>query len=139
MTTPGISTFQDALTRFRNRSIHTYVGHCLMMRGQILQDGEFGVQSGWDTATNELIMEHLVRLDFLRRKITHNPQSLEIQTLMDRAKDLSLSLPDDINEKSPAGDEVARAERTADQRPSDCDQEVEGEELHRASPMTAAT
>jgi len=108
MTTPGISTFEDAITRFRNRSIHTYVGHCLMMRGQVLQDGEFGVQSGWDTATNELIMEHLLRLDFLRRKITHNPQAQDIQTLMERAKDLSISLPDDVNENSPAGDEVAR-------------------------------
>ena len=34
----GTDTFQDAITRFRNRSIHTYVGHCLLFRGQILQD-----------------------------------------------------------------------------------------------------
>jgi hypothetical protein len=105
---PGQDTFQDAITRFRNRSIHTYVGHALTFRGQILQDGEFGVQSGWDTATNQFMMEHLVQLDFLRRKITHNPQQTDIKTLVDRAKDLSISLPDDVNEKSPAGDEVAR-------------------------------
>ena len=108
MTTLGRDTFEDAITRFRNRSIHTYVGHCLLFRGQILQDGEFGVQSGWDTATNEFILEHLVRLDFLRRKITHNPQSLDIKTLEERARDLSISLPDDVNDKSPAGEEVAR-------------------------------
>ena len=108
MTVSGRDTFEDAMTRFRNRSIHTYVGHCLLFRGQILQDGEFGVQSGWDTATNEFIMEHLVRLDFLRRKITHNPQQVDIKTLQERARDLSVSLPDDVNEKSPAGEEVAR-------------------------------
>lgn len=108
MTVLGKDTFEDAITRFRNRSIHTYVGHCLLFRGQILQDGEFGVQSGWDTATNEFIIEHLVRLDFLRRKITHNPQELDIKTLEERAKDLSISLPDDVNAKSPAGEEVAR-------------------------------
>ncbi len=61
--TNGKDTFEDAITRFRNRSVHTYVGHCLLFRGQILQDGEFGVQSGWDTATNEFIIEHLLRLD----------------------------------------------------------------------------
>ncbi|MBN2022487.1 MAG: hypothetical protein JW809_06795 [Pirellulales bacterium] len=105
---PGIDTFQDAITRFRNRSVHTYVGHALTFRGQILQDGEFGVQSGWDTATNQFIMEHLLRLDLLRRKITHNPQNVDIQTLVDRAKDLSVTLPDDVNAQSPAGDEVAR-------------------------------
>jgi len=105
---PGKSTFEDAITRFRNRSIHTYVGHALTFRGQILQDGEFGVQSGWDTATNEFIQEHLVRLDFLRRKITHNPQAIDIKTLEDRARDLTVSLPQDMNEKSPAGEEVAR-------------------------------
>ena len=104
----GTGTFEDAITRFRNRSIHTYVGHCLMFRGQILQDGEFGVQSGWDTATNEFILEHLIHLDFLRRKITHNPQSLDIKTLEERARNLEISLPDDVNKLSPLGDEVAR-------------------------------
>jgi len=104
----GKDTFQDAITRFRNRSIHTYVGHGLMFRGQILQDGEFGVQSGWDTATNEFIVEHLLRLDLLRRKITHNPQTVDIKTLQMRARDLSVTLPADLNEQSPPGEEVAR-------------------------------
>ena len=108
MPTLGNDTFQDAITRFRNRSIHAYVGHCLMFRGQILQDGEFGVQSGWDTATNEFMLEHLLHLDFLRRKITHNPQEEDIKTLEERARDLSVTLPDDQNLKSPLGDEVAR-------------------------------
>lgn len=108
MTVPGRDTFEDAITRFRNRSIHTYVGHCLLFRGQILQNGEFGMQSGWDTATNQFIIEHLVRLDFLRRKITHNPQQVDIKTLEERARDLSVSLPDEINQLSPLGEEVAR-------------------------------
>lgn len=104
----GRDTFEDAITRFRNRSIHTYIGHALTFRGQLLQNGEFGVQSGWDTATNDLIKEHLVRLDYLRRKITHNPQKVDIKTLEERARDLSLSLPQDVNDKSPAGDEISR-------------------------------
>jgi hypothetical protein len=104
----GGDTFEDAITRFRNRSIHTYAGHALTFRGQILQNGEFGVQSGWDTATNEFILEHLLRLDYLRRKITHNPQKTDIKTLEERARDLSVSLPKDMNETSPAGEEVAR-------------------------------
>lgn len=108
MSITGNDTFEDAITRFRNRSIHTYVGHCLLFRGQILQDGEFGVQSGWDTATNEFILEHLIHLDFLRRKITHNPQSVDIKTLEERARNLEISLPDDVNNFSPLGDEVAR-------------------------------
>jgi len=93
MPIPGKDTFQDAITRFRNRSIHTYAGHCLTFRGQILQDGEFGVQSGWDTATNEFMLEHLVQLDFLRRKITHNPQKTDIKTLQERARSVNISLP----------------------------------------------
>jgi hypothetical protein len=108
MTIAGKDTFEDAITRFRNRSIHTYVGHALLFRGQILQDGEFGVQSGWDTATNQFMMEHLVRQDFLRRKITHNPQNIDLKSLEERARDLNLSLPDDVNDKSPLGEEVAR-------------------------------
>ena len=106
--TAGKNTFEDAITRFRNRSIHTYVGHALTFRGQILQNGEFGVQSGWDTATNEFIQEHLLRMDYLRRKITHNPQKADIKTLEERARDLSVKLPDDQNGKSPSGEEVAR-------------------------------
>jgi len=105
---PGQHTFEDAITRFRNRSVHTYVGHCLTFRGQILQDGEFGMQSGWDTATNDFMKEHLVRLDYLRRKITHNPQQTDLQTLVDRARDLEISLPEELNSESPAGDEVPR-------------------------------
>ena len=108
MTVLGQDTFQDAITRFRNRSIHTYVGHGLLFRGQILQDGEFGVQSGWDTATNDFMIEHLVQLDYLRRKITHNPEKTDIKTLEARARDLSIRLPDDVNNTSPLGDEVAR-------------------------------
>jgi len=108
MPTSGRDTFEDAITRFRNRSIHTYVGHCLLFRGQILQDGEFGMQSGWDTATNQFIIEHLIRLDYLRRKITHNPQQVDLKTLEERARDLSIALPDDINKYSPLGDEVVR-------------------------------
>ncbi len=108
MSVAGKTRSKIPITRFRNRSIHTYVGHCLLFRGQILQDGEFGVQSGWDTATNDFIVEHLVRLDFLRRKITHNPQQLDIKTLQERARDLNLSLLDDVNDKSPAARKVAR-------------------------------
>lgn len=106
--TAGRNTFEDAITRFRNRSIHTYVGHALTFRGQILQNGEFGVQSGWDTATNAFIQEHLLRLDFLRRKVTHNPQKIDIKTLEERARDLSVQLPNEQNSLSPAGEEVAR-------------------------------
>ena len=108
MPTIGTDTFQDAIMRFRNRSIHTYVGHCLTFRGQIIQDGEFGVQSGWDTATNAFMFEFLNNLDFLRRKITHNPQDTDLKTLVDRAKDLSITLSDEQNLQSPMGDEVAR-------------------------------
>ena len=106
--TNGKDTFEDAITRFRNRSIHTYVGHCLLFRGQILQDGEFGVQSGWDTATNEFIIEHLLRLDLLRRKITHNPQSVDIRTLEERARNLSVTLYDEQDNLAPLGEEIAR-------------------------------
>ncbi len=107
---PGIDTFEDAITRFRNRSIHTYVGHLLTYRGQILQDGEFGVQSGWDTATNDFMLEWLVSLDFLRRKITHNPQSIDIKTLEERARDLGVNILENVTRlaTSPEGDEVAR-------------------------------
>ncbi len=104
----GTDTFQDAITRFRNRSIHTYAGHCLTFRGQVLQDGEFGVQSGWDTATNDFMIEFLNSLDFLRRKITHNPQDTDLKTLVARAKALDIVLSDDQNAQSPMGDEVAR-------------------------------
>jgi len=104
----GKDTFEDAITRFRNRSIHTYVGHALLFRSQILQNGDFGMQSGWDNATNDFIREHLLRLDYLRRKITHNPQKIEIQTLEERARDLSIALPQEVNDKSPLGEEVAR-------------------------------
>ncbi len=106
--TPPQDTFEDAIIKFRNRSIHTYVGHCLLLRGQLLQDGEFGVQSGWDTASNKFFQEHLLRIDRLRRKITHNPQGEKIKTLETRAKSLKIKLPDETNETSPAGDEIAR-------------------------------
>ena len=108
MPTPGRDTFEDAVTRFRNRSIHTYAGHCLLFRGQILQNGEFGQQSGWDMATNDFIKEHLLRIDLLRRKITHNPQKVDIKTLEERARDLKITLPDETNDKSPLGEEVSR-------------------------------
>ena len=108
MTHVGKDTFEDVITRFRNRSIHTYVGHCLLFRGQILQDGEFGVQSGWDTATNEFIMEHLIRLDLLRRKITHNPRNTDIKTLEERARSLNITLSDEQAESNTLGDEIAR-------------------------------
>lgn len=108
MAAAGKDTFEDVITRFRNRSIHTYVGHCLLFRGQILQDGEFGVQSGWDTATNEFIIEHLLRLDLLRRKITHNPSNNDIKTLEERARSLSVTLDQEQDSTVPLGDEVAR-------------------------------
>ena len=108
MANPGKDTFEDAVTRFRNRSIHTYVGHCLMFRGQILQLGEFGVQSGWDNATNQFIVEHLLRLDLLRRKITHNPLKVDLKTLEERARDLKVTLPDDVKADFPLSDDVAR-------------------------------
>lgn len=108
MSVPGKDTFEDVITRFRNRSIHTYVGHCLLFRGQILQEGEFGVQSGWDTATNEFIIEHLVQLDLLRRKITHNPKQSDIKTLIERARNLSISLADEQDEYAPLGEEITR-------------------------------
>lgn len=104
----GKETFEDAIIRFRNRSIHTYVGHCLLFRGQILQDGEFGVQSGWDTATNDFIIEHLIRLDLLRRKITHNPRNCDIKSLEERARSLDITLDQEKDETGPLGEEIAR-------------------------------
>lgn len=109
MAVVGTDTFQDAITKFRNRALMTYVGHILLVRGQLLQDGEFGVQSGWDTATNDFAKAHLVRLDELRRKITHNPEGVDIKTLEDRAKDLSVNLASEMGQSTtPLGDEVAR-------------------------------
>jgi len=73
-----------------------------------LQDGEFGVQSGWDTATNNFIIEHLLRLDLLRRKITHNPSAIDIKTLEERARSLKITLLDELDDFAPLGEEIAR-------------------------------
>ena len=108
MTQNGKDTFEDAIMRFRNRSIHTYVAHCLLFRGQVIQDGEFGVQSGWDTATNDFILEHLMHLDLLRRKITHNPKKIDIKTLIERARSLHVTLADEMDDFSPLGEEITR-------------------------------
>lgn len=106
----GLGTFADAIVRFRNRSIHTYVGHIIQFRQQALAFGEFGQESGWSDSINRMLIDYLARLDDLRIKITRNPAEEDIGNLRETIKGLGVAIPDgpQVANSSVTADDVAR-------------------------------
>ncbi len=105
----GTETFLDAITMFQNRSIHAYFAHCVATRQQWMQYQDFKRQSGWTTATDRKIRQHLVRLDRLRVKMIHTQgdNDQKIENLEVLAKELKLELP--AANTNTLADSIARA------------------------------
>ena len=74
-----------------------------------MQYQDFKRQAGWTTATDRKLRQGIVQLDRVRRRIIHtgSGNTQDIPNLEERAKAMSLSLPDDKTNK--LGDSVARA------------------------------
>ena len=85
--TPGGEQFRRALTTLRNLHIVAALSPVMTLRAELLANDELSDRGGFDDPTREHLLAHLVHCDRWRRRVTHNPDALELGDKIERAID----------------------------------------------------
>jgi hypothetical protein len=106
---PGQQQFENAIMRFRNRGIHLAVGFLMTLRTQVVGNDELNDPGGTDDTTRDHWLGLLEGCDDVRRRITFNPDSLDLKSVVAKAIDATKKIED---AKNPfGGDEIQRGSR----------------------------
>lgn len=105
---PGLEQFRNAQVRLRNISLVGYLGQIFLLREEFLANDEMAVRTGFDTATLHHLNQLLDNADRWRRRITHNPDDLDLKVLVEKSRDTTETIEKTLNVKSPGGDEIQR-------------------------------
>ena len=84
---PGVEQFRRALTTLRNLHIAAALSPVFTMRSELLANDELSDRGGFDDPTQTHLLQHLVHCDRWRRRVTHNPDALELGDKIERAID----------------------------------------------------
>lgn len=90
---PGKEQFRRAIITLRNLHIVAGVGPLMTLRSELIGNDEFQVRGGFDTPTRDHMIGLLVYCDRMRRRITHNPDELD---LGEKIEDAIEVLPEDF-------------------------------------------
>ena len=73
--------FRNARMVVRNRHLVVALQPLFLMRSELTGNDEFIHRGGTDTPTRDHLLNHLVRCDLMRRKVTHNPAKVDLDVL----------------------------------------------------------
>lgn len=105
--TQGTEQFRRAITTFRNIDIVAALNPLMVLRTELISNDEFMDRGGSDDPTRAHYINHLRNCDKIRRRITHNPEDVEIGVLLADSADTKKELRSD---SAPfAGDNVQTA------------------------------
>ncbi len=89
------NTFEGAVLKFRNASIHVILAEVIKFRRQLVLRPEFQQQSGWDNALNKYLISGVEQLADTLENITYKPSKDSLEELGEAASDTSNSLAQD--------------------------------------------
>ncbi|CAK9010358.1 4-alpha-D-glucan glucanohydrolase), partial [Durusdinium trenchii] len=84
---PGREQFRRAIVTLRNLHIAAALSPVLTMRAELLANDELSDRGGFDDPTRDHLIQHLVHCDRWRRRVTHNPDQLDLGEKIEQAID----------------------------------------------------
>lgn len=94
---PGKEEFTDAIMVLRNRHISVALTPLFTMREELVTNDEFSDRTGFSDITRDFLIAHLIRCDQYRRRITFNPDGLDLGTKIATAIDAKAVITDSAN------------------------------------------
>lgn len=101
---PGKEQFRRAITEFRNRYIIAGMNPLMTLRTEVIGNDEFRDRGGADDPTRHHLTELLIMCDRWRRRVTHNPDDLDLGDKI--AKAINAEAKIDTGEKPFGGDDI---------------------------------
>ena len=104
---PGQEQFRRAIVEFRNLHIMAALGPLMDFRSEVVSNDEFGVRGGLDKTTQEHFFSHIITCDRMRRRVTYNPEQIDLGQLIEKATDVAETLGE--SQQPYGGDDVQEA------------------------------
>ena len=104
---PGQEQFRDAIIEMRNRHISAGLAPLFLMREEIVTNDDLTDRGGMDNPTQVHFIGLLANADRWRRRLTHNPDDLDLGDAIQIAIDADLEIVDADNPF--AGDQIQGA------------------------------
>ncbi|MEZ6066022.1 MAG: hypothetical protein R3B90_10010 [Planctomycetaceae bacterium] len=89
---PGKEQFRRAIVTLRNLHIAAALSPLMTMRAELLANDELSDRGGFDDPTRDHLVQHLVHADRWRRRVTHNPDKLDLGTKIEEAIDSTATM-----------------------------------------------
>lgn len=86
---PGQEQFRNVVTEFRNMHIIAGLVPLMVFREEVVTNDEFMDRGGTDDPTKHHFTRHLVRCDRMRRRITDNPENIDLGDQIEAAIDVT--------------------------------------------------
>jgi hypothetical protein len=100
----GKEEFRDAIVEFRNLDIENGLTPLFEFREQLIGNDDLSDRSGIDDTTRDHFLQHLLRCDEVRRRVTYNPEGGDVGTELAKAIDPNAQI--DLGAKPFAGEMV---------------------------------
>ena len=101
---PGKEQFRRAVVTLRNLHIAAALSALFTMRSELLANDELSDRGGFDSPTQVHLKGLLVYCDQWRRRVTHNPDNLDLGDKIAKAIDAKATI--DIGDKPLGGDDI---------------------------------
>ena len=101
---PGVEQFRRAITTLRNLHIAAALSPVMTLRAELLANDELSDRGGFDDPTRDHLIALLVHADRWRRRVTHNPDALDLGDKIERAIDPAAQI--EIGQHPFGGDDV---------------------------------
>ena len=101
---PGKEQFRDAIVEMRNLHVAAGVAPLMLMREEVVGNDDLADRGGMDDPTQTHFLQLLVSADRWRRRLTHNPDNVDLGDKIAKAIDANATITDAANPFS--GDDI---------------------------------
>lgn len=101
---PGIESFRRAIVTVRNYHLVALIAPMIVFRQEVVSNDEIRDRGGLDNTTRDHFLRHLVNCDRIRRRLTYNPDGIDLKAIVAAGIDASQEIGEADNPLG--GDEV---------------------------------
>lgn len=91
---PGKEQFRDAILEMRNLHVAAGVAPLMLLREELVSNDDLTDRGGMDNPTRDHFLQLLVNADRWRRRVTHNPDDMDLGDKIVKAVDANATIED---------------------------------------------
>jgi|APSaa5957512493_1039668.scaffolds.fasta_scaffold80265_2 hypothetical protein len=103
---PGVESFRRVITKSRNYHFVALMSQLKVFRQEVVSNDDLKNRGGLDTTTQQHFLTHLAMVDKLRRRVTYNPEGLDVKSILPAVIDVDNNVTTDPLGKTASGDVV---------------------------------